>query len=96
MRTKFSDTDVVLTDFGLASLSQIGAHETVGTLMYMAPEVPSGVYNAMTDVWSLGVMTYFLLCGNVPFFFNSELGVRRMFSRGRYPLATRLRAARRG
>ena len=86
LRTKFSDTDVVLTDFGLASLSQIGAHETVGTLMYMAPEVPSGVYNAMTDVWSLGVMTYFLLSANFPFHFATQAGVKRMAQRGRYPL----------
>ena len=40
----------------------------VGTKAYMAPEVMSNdYYDSKCDVWSLGVIMYFLLSGELPF-----------------------------
>lgn len=65
----------MLTDFGLAlqtdaaiTLTQHG--DIVGTPAYMSPEQAQGEshsVDARTDVYSLGVLLFELLCGRVPF-----------------------------
>jgi calcium-dependent protein kinase len=52
----------------------------VGTLPYMGPEVLEArieanhcAYTAACDLWSLGVMTYILLCGRVPFWGKNNI-----------------------
>lgn len=39
----------------------------IGTPFYMAPEVIIGSYNEKCDVWSIGVITYFAISGELPF-----------------------------
>jgi len=69
-----ADTDVVLSDFGL---SKIMGEETMmstacGTPYYVAPEVLSASgYDREVDLWSIGVITYLLLCGFPPFYGES-------------------------
>ncbi|KAI0079195.1 kinase-like protein [Panus rudis PR-1116 ss-1] len=64
---------VKLTDFGLAEVTERidpDARTTrCGTLSYMAPELHSGLrnYNTKIDMWSLGVMMFFLLSFSLPF-----------------------------
>jgi hypothetical protein len=41
--------------------------ESVGTVYYMAPEVAQGRYGPEVDIYSLGVMTYEMLTGRLPF-----------------------------
>ena len=59
-----------LADFGLAKI--VGpsekADEPFGTLGYAAPEVlRKEPYGPSCDLWSLGCITYALLCGALPF-----------------------------
>jgi len=41
--------------------------ELAGTPYYMAPEVTRSEYNHMCDLWSIGVITFIMLLGYLPF-----------------------------
>ena len=67
------DGRVVLTDFGLAcagpgaALRGGGGGVVAGTPGCMAPEMFDGVVSARTDVYSIGMTAYQLLCGRPAF-----------------------------
>ncbi|MCA9705180.1 MAG: protein kinase [Myxococcales bacterium] len=67
---------VKILDFGIANLQDertkatalTGADDIIGSVRYMAPEqISADAIDARTDVYSLGVMMYELLTGQVPF-----------------------------
>lgn len=63
----FPDQEIRLTDFGLARIEQ-GGHDVSasGTLGYMAPEQAMGRPSYRSDVFSLGLVIYRLLSGEIP------------------------------
>ncbi|CAG9320046.1 unnamed protein product [Blepharisma stoltei] len=68
--TPDSDAEIKLIDFGLSAKynkEKTLMHTSVGTVYYIAPEVLKNNYKESCDVWSLGVIMYMLLTGNLPF-----------------------------
>ena len=64
--------EVKLGDFGAAHLLDAGATRTgalIGTLAYMAPEqiASAAALHPATDLYAMGVLTYAVLLGNLPF-----------------------------
>ena len=65
-----------IMDFGLSKIlsSQEKMVDGFGTLSYVAPEVLlRSPYNKEVDIWSLGVILYYILCGHLPFKGNKEM-----------------------
>ncbi len=63
----FPEQSIQLTDFGLARIER-GAHavSASGTIGYMAPEQAMGRPNYRSDVFSLGLVIYRTLAGEIP------------------------------
>lgn len=63
-----NDGGIVLSDFGIALIAQSsGQHEAVGTIAYIAPEQLHGYPCFASDQYSLGIVAYEWLSGNLPF-----------------------------
>jgi calcium/calmodulin-dependent protein kinase I len=65
------DTEVKIADFGLSKIidEQKMMQTACGTPGYVAPEVLNAEgYDREVDMWSVGVITYILLCGFPPFY----------------------------
>ena len=65
-----SSADMRLLDFGLSKIvgNDEKCTEPYGTLSFVAPEVLQGKpYDKSVDLWSIGIITFLLLCGYLPF-----------------------------
>ncbi len=76
------DNNVKLTDFGIAhivtdtTLSDEPSQDMIGTVYYTAPEqVKSLCVDARSDIYSLGVVLYEMVTGNVPFEGNTAADI---------------------
>mmetsp|Transcript_62074 Transcript_62074/g.144421 ORF Transcript_62074/g.144421 Transcript_62074/m.144421 type:complete len:566 (-) Transcript_62074:195-1892(-) len=79
-----------LVDFGLSRVLARGGprlQQCAGTLEFMAPEVllRKG-HNESCDMWSVGVMTYCLICGHPPFQGGSEAEIMEAIRNGKLDL----------
>ena len=70
-RTKAEDANVVLVDFGIAAHMKDDNEvltSVCGSFGYAAPEILAKKgHGKAVDMWSLGVITYTMLCGYTPF-----------------------------
>jgi hypothetical protein len=77
MITQQNDFGVIkIMDFGLSKIvsTQEKMVDGYGTLSYVAPEVLLRTpYNKEVDIWSMGVILYYMLCGHLPFKGNKEV-----------------------
>jgi len=64
-------------DFGLACKFAVNQVLTTkaGTPYYVAPQVLAGKYDQSSDLWSLGVIMYVVLCGYPPFYGETDADV---------------------
>ncbi|XP_033019882.1 calcium/calmodulin-dependent protein kinase type IV isoform X2 [Lacerta agilis] len=80
--TPAPDASLKIADFGLSKIvaDQVTMKTVCGTPGYCAPEILRGcAYGPEVDMWSLGIITYILLCGFEPFY--DERGDQYMFKR---------------
>jgi len=84
--------DVKVSDFGAALLANVThtALDMVGSPAYASPEQLAGrPLDLQTDIWSLGVVTYQLLCGRLPFMASTHAGLMyQILNHPPVPLAT--------
>ncbi|KAJ3809681.1 CAMK/CAMK1 protein kinase [Lentinula lateritia] len=70
-RTSAEDSNIVIADFGIAKhldTPEEQLHSLAGSIGYVAPEVLLNEgHGKQVDLWSIGIITYVLLCGYSPF-----------------------------
>lgn len=88
--TEAADSQLVLGDFGIAKELKNDdelIHKAAGSMGYVAPEVvTTSGHGKPCDIWSLGVVTYTLLCGYSPFVAESVEGFLEECTIGRTPV----------
>ena len=88
-----------IIDFGLGHLfnsnKKINSklNSIVGSALYMAPEVLKGSYTEKCDIWSLGVILYFLLAGVPPFIGQNDSETKIKIYQGKYDIEKNLKSA---
>lgn len=84
--TPDDDARIMISDFGLSKMEDEGQMATAcGTPGYVAPEVlKQRPYGKAVDCWSVGVITYILLCGYPPFYDESDANLFAQIMRGEY------------
>ncbi|CAN6282507.1 unnamed protein product [Urochloa humidicola] len=77
--TKDENSPMKIIDFGLSDFIRPDErlNDIVGSAYYVAPEVLHRSYSTEADMWSIGVITYILLCGSRPFWARTESGIFR-------------------
>ena len=79
---------IKIIDFGTAKVfsKTKKEHLLIGSAYYIAPEVLNKNYNEKCDLWSCGVILYFMLCGKVPFNGKNEKELFENINKGKYDL----------
>ncbi|XP_014233650.1 calcium/calmodulin-dependent protein kinase type 1 isoform X1 [Trichogramma pretiosum] len=80
------DSKIMISDFGLSKMEDSGIMATAcGTPGYVAPEVlAQKPYGKAVDVWSIGVISYILLCGYPPFYDENDSNLFAQILKGEY------------
>lgn len=79
------ESKIMISDFGLSKMEDSGIMATAcGTPGYVAPEVlAQKPYGKAVDVWSIGVISYILLCGYPPFYDENDANLFAQILKGK-------------
>jgi serine/threonine protein kinase len=84
---------VKIIDFGLSSKSLVSRRKC-GTMVYLPPQiVQEKHYDKKVDIWSLGVLTYEMLTGTLPFYDDNDNILSNLICQGKYEPPTQLSLA---
>lgn len=80
------DSKIMISDFGLSKMEDSGIMATAcGTPGYVAPEVlAQRPYGKAVDIWSIGVISYILLCGYPPFYDENDANLFAQILKGEF------------
>ena len=89
LTSRDDDWNIKLADFGFAKRvveqDHVGLVTSCGSPTYVAPEILSRTtYGTMVDVWSIGVVTYILLCGYPPFWNDNQAKLLQLIAQGKF------------
>jgi calcium-dependent protein kinase len=74
--SSFLVSEISIIDFNLSKDDiKNNMKSVLGTPFYMAPEVILGDYDEKCDIWAIGIIAYFMLCGQPPYDGNSIFNV---------------------
>lgn len=79
-----SSGEVKLIDFGVSKVSHGHESRSIGSPIYMAPEVWDHDYGKECDMWSLGITLYQLLTGEFPFTGKNFPELKAVIHSGRF------------
>jgi len=86
--TSDENSPIKIIDFGLSRKHDRSIEPAMGSIVgtpyYIAPEVLRKCYDKSCDLWSVGVITYILLCGYPPFNGANNKETHAAVRRGRY------------
>ncbi|ORX77741.1 Pkinase-domain-containing protein [Anaeromyces robustus] len=74
-KDKSEESPLMVTDFGLSKFTEASSllNTSCGTPGYVAPEIIARKgHGVAVDLWSIGVITYVLLCGFQPFYGDDQ------------------------
>ena len=81
------DSKIMITDFGLSATirGENMMRTTCGTPEYIAPEILARKpYTCQVDMWAVGVVTYILLSGTMPFDDENRTRLYRLILKAKY------------
>ena len=84
------DSKIMITDFGLSATikGENMMRTTCGTPEYIAPEILARKpYMCQVDMWAVGVITYILLSGTMPFDDENRTRLYRLILKAKYSYA---------
>jgi len=88
LTSRSDDANIKIADFGFAkrvNLAEQGLSTACGTPGYVAPEIlEARPYGKGVDIWSVGIITYILLCGYPPFHHENHNMLFKMIKKGDY------------
>lgn len=84
--TKDPNSQIKIIDFGTSTWFDPSAKmkQRFGTPYYIAPEVLKKQYTNKCDIWSIGVMTYIMICGYPPFNAQNDQDIMNKVKKGKF------------